>query len=130
MCVIYTKIRIANPRHDIPRDLEVPAMVDSRSELLCLPADIVAELGLEANTTRIAETADGSYHRCRYVGPVRVRFEDRECYVGALELGDEVLLGAVPMEDMDLVVNPRLRAVTANPEHPNGPQTTVKIVQS
>jgi hypothetical protein len=34
-------------------------------------------------------------------------------------LGDEVLLGAIPMEDMDLVVNPRDRSVDVNPESPN-----------
>ncbi len=50
---------------------------------------------------------------CPYVGPIRIVFENRECYVG-----DEVLLGAVPMEDMDLVISPPLRRVTANPQHP------------
>jgi hypothetical protein len=50
---------------------------------------------------------------------LRVRFENRECYVGAVVLGNEVLLGAVPMEDMDLVVVPSLRRVMTNPEHPN-----------
>jgi hypothetical protein len=50
---------------------------------------------------------------------VRIQFENRECYVGAVVLGDEVLLGAVPMEDMDLVVIPSARRVTANPDHPN-----------
>jgi len=34
-------------------------------------------------------------------------------------LGDEVLLGAVPMEDMDLVVIPSDRAIIANPLNPN-----------
>lgn len=39
--------------------------------------------------------------------------------MGALVLGDEVLLGAIPMEDMDLVVNPRDRTVDVNPASPN-----------
>jgi len=39
--------------------------------------------------------------------------------VGAVVLGDEVLLGAVPMEDMDLVVVPQTREVKINPENPN-----------
>jgi hypothetical protein len=34
-------------------------------------------------------------------------------------LGDEVLLGAIPMEEMDLVVNPRDRTVDVNPDSPN-----------
>ena len=52
---------------------------------------------------------------------------DRSCcgsrtaagFVGALVLGDEVLLGAIPMEEMDLVVNPRDRTVDVNPDSPN-----------
>jgi hypothetical protein len=34
-------------------------------------------------------------------------------------MGDETLLGAIPMEDMDLVVRPLTREVTVNPESPN-----------
>jgi hypothetical protein len=40
-------------------------------------------------------------------------------FVGALVLGDEVLLGAIPMEEMDLIVNPRDRSVDVNPDSPN-----------
>ena len=35
-----------------------------------------------------------------YAGPIEILFENRNCFVGALVLGDEVLLGVVPMEDM------------------------------
>ncbi|MBI5504004.1 MAG: clan AA aspartic protease, partial [Deltaproteobacteria bacterium] len=71
-------------------------------------------------------TADGSKRLCRYVGPVEVRFGERACFTGALVLGDEVLLGAVPMEDMDLVVSPAMRTVTFDPESPNIPASIVK----
>ena len=60
------------------------------------------------------------------MGPLKVAFEKRFCYVGALVLGDEVLLGAVPMEDMDLVVNPARRMVTVDPASPNLPYARVK----
>jgi len=55
-----------------------------------------------------------------------VQFEKRQCFVGALVLGDEVLLGAVPMEDMDLVLNPARQEVTVNPASPNIPHSRVK----
>ena len=61
-----------------------------------------------------------------YVGPVRVSFEKRSCFVGALVLGDEVLLGSVPMEDMDLVVIPSLQRLAVNPSFPNFPHAKVK----
>jgi hypothetical protein len=54
-----------------------------------------------------------------YVGRVLVQFKNRTGVMGALALGDEVLLGAIPMEDMDLVVNPRDRTVDVNPASAN-----------
>ena len=48
-----------------------------------------------------------------------MRFGKRFCYVGALVLGDEVLLGAVPMEDVDLVVSPSRREIPPDPANPN-----------
>jgi hypothetical protein len=53
-------------------------------------------------------------------------FMQRSCFTGALVMGDEVLLGAVPMEDMDLILHPASRTVTVNPESPNIPHATVK----
>ena len=63
--------------------------------------------------------ADGKRSLCPYVGPIRIRFENRGCYVGAIVLGDQVFLGAIPMEDMDLVVLPLERRVAVNPLNPN-----------
>jgi clan AA aspartic protease len=121
MGYVHTQIGLRNPRREELREVEVRALVDTGSNHLCLPRDIVAELGLETNSTRSVKTADGSIHECHYVGPVRVRFQNRECFVGALELGDTVLLGAIPMEDMDLVINPMHQTVTVNPDFPDAP---------
>ena len=63
-----------------------------------------------------------------YAGPIKVEFLNRFCYVGALVLGDEVLLGAVPMEDMDLVLSPARREVTVDPCSPNIPHARVKCM--
>ena len=65
-------------------------------------------------------------HVCPYVGPVEVTFKNRSCFVGALVLGDEVILGAVPMEGLDLVITPSTETVDVNPESPNLPQAQVK----
>ena len=48
-----------------------------------------------------------------------MRFENRACYTGALVLGDEVQLGAVPMEDMDLLISPAKQSLIVNPQIPN-----------
>jgi hypothetical protein len=57
----------------------------------------------------------------RYVGPVKVEMAGRDCFTSAAIMGDQVLLGAVPMEQMDLVVDPRTRRVVPNPENRNIP---------
>lgn len=63
--------------------------------------------------------ADGTRRMVPYVGPIETRFKNRVAYVGAIVIGDEVLLGAIPMEDMDLVVLPQQRQVDVNPLNPN-----------
>jgi hypothetical protein len=77
------------------------------------------QLKLEALEQREVKLADGSRASYPYVGPIVVRFKNRTGFMGALVLGDEVLLGAIPMEEMDLVVNPRDRTVDVNPQSPN-----------
>jgi hypothetical protein len=63
--------------------------------------------------------ADGQRLSVPYVGPVEVRFGNRRCFTGAMVRGDEVLVGAIPLEDIDLVVRPQLQRVDVNPENPN-----------
>jgi hypothetical protein len=54
-----------------------------------------------------------------FTRPGIAEFENRGCFTGALVLGNEVLLGAVPMEDMDILLSPARQAVIVNPESPN-----------
>jgi hypothetical protein len=63
--------------------------------------------------------ADGHRRTVPYMGPVEVRFRNRRCFTSAMVLGNEVLLGAIPMEDMDLVLQPQLQSIDVNPESPN-----------
>ena len=84
------------------------------------------QLELETESQREVSVADGRAMTVPYVGPVKVVFENRMCFVGALVLGDEVLLGAVPMEDMDLVLSPSQQTITVNPANPNIPHARVK----
>jgi len=75
---------------------------------------------------RTVTIADGSSREVPCVGPIRVDFQKRFCFVGALVLGNETLLGAVPMEDMDLVVHPATQQMMVNPLYPNKPSYTIK----
>ena len=128
MGLAHTAITLKNPRQPDLHPVEAHALVDTGALHLCIPEHVAIQLRLEQLYEREVTTADGSKRLCPYVGPVEVRFGDRACFTGALVLGDEVLLGAVPMEDMDLVVSPAMRTVIVNPASPNIPTSTVKRV--
>ena len=126
MGLVYADIELINPKEQILRPMKINALVDTGAITLCIPEHIVLQLKLEALEQREVTTADGQKRLVPYVGPVQIRFENRNCFTGALVLGDSVLLGAVPLEDMDLVINPRLQTITVNPESPNIPAAVVK----
>ncbi len=123
---VFTDIDISNPRRSDLEPVTVNALVDTGAAWLCIPEHIQMQLGLEEKETREVTIADGSQCVVPYVGPVQLRFGNRSCFVGALVLGNQTLLGAIPMEDMDLVINPLRRTVTVNPDNPNIPHGLVK----
>ncbi len=100
MGYVRTKIEINNPRETKLGALSVDALVDTGALMLCIPEHIKVQLKLDELEKREVTTADGKKQLVPYVGPVQLRFKNRSCFVGALVMGDEVLLGAVPMEDM------------------------------
>jgi clan AA aspartic protease len=128
MGIVMTKLVLSNPRDPSLEPIEVPALADTGSVFLCIPEHVRLQLKLEIHETREVKLADGSYHSFPYVGPIIAFFKNRTGFLGALVLGDEVLLGAIPMEEMDLVVNPRDRTVDVNPASPNIATGIVKRV--
>ena len=117
---------LKNPRRPDLQPVEVNALVDSGSMFLCIPEHIQIQLGLEELTKKEATLADNSRKLVPYVGPVELHFKNRAGFAGALVLGDEVLLGVIPMEDMDLVILPRTRSLEVNPASPNVATAIVK----
>jgi len=126
MGYVHANITISNPTESELDPITVTALVDTGALMLCIPEHVRIQLNLEEADQREVTTADGGKHVVPYVGPVTVRFENRSCFVGALVIGDEVLLGAVPMEDMDLIVSPATRSLMVNPNSPNMPHALVK----
>lgn len=123
---IFASIELSNPRRPELRALSVNALADTGALMLCLPEHIAIQLDLRTESLREVTVADGRSMNVPYVGPIKVSFENRICFVGALVLGDEVLLGAVPMEDMDLLLPPGRQSIMVNPESPNIPHARVK----
>jgi clan AA aspartic protease len=124
--LITTEIELRNPLDSRLAPFKTSALVDTGAMHLCLPPHVVVQLGLQTVQQREVTTADGKRDVCDYVGPVEVTFANRSCFVGALVIGEEVLLGAVPMEDLDLVISPSRRTVEVNPNSPNIPSSIVK----
>lgn len=126
MGLIKARLTLRNALDSRLAPYEAEALVDTGALLLCLPEHVATQLRLPVLQEREATTADGRRHVCPYVGPVEVTFGNRSCFVGALVFGDDVLLGAVPMEDMDLVISPAQQTVEPNPNSPNLPSASVK----
>ena len=126
MGLIYTDIELINPKKSALKPMKVKALVDTDAVTVCIPERIVIQLQMNELEKREVTTAEGRVIEVPYAGPLQVHFENRNCFTGALVMGDSVLLGSVPLEDMDLIINPRLRKVTVNPNSPNIPSTVVK----
>lgn len=119
MGLVYAQIKLSNPKDESLIPVEVKCLVDSGATYLCIPETVAIQLKLSETETREVMLADGSVATVPYVGPIKIAFENRSCYVGAMVMGEQTLLGAIPMEDMDLVVNPKLFKLSVNPAHPN-----------
>ncbi|MBM2814672.1 MAG: hypothetical protein HW421_1434 [Ignavibacteria bacterium] len=124
---IYSEIMISNPVRVDLMPLSVQCLVVSGALHLCIPEHLSIQLELKELEKREVTLADGKKSLCSYVGPVRVQFGNRSCFTGALVIGDSPLLGAIPMEDMDLVIHPSLQKLTVNPANPNIPMSVAKI---
>jgi len=112
-------IQLINPRNRELEPVEVEALADTGAVHLCIPQHIQIQLELEEIDRKEVTLADGSRRLVPYVGPIELRFKNRTGFAGALVMGDQALLGAIPIEDMDLVVVPKTRGVMVNPNSPN-----------
>ena len=119
MGLVHSEIQLRNPRLADVEPVRTTAMADSGAVHLCIPEHLRLQLKLDAIDDKEVTLADGSRKLVPYVGPIEIRFKNRIGFAGALVMGDEVLLGAIPMEDMDLVIIPKTQTLDVNPENPN-----------
>ena len=97
-----------------------------KAPTLKVPPHIQLQLQLDEAEAKEVTLADGSRRLVPYVGPIELRYRNRIGFTGALVMGDTPLLGAIPMEDMDLVVVPKTREVIINPLNPNVASSVAK----
>jgi clan AA aspartic protease len=110
------------------RKVRVKVLVDSGASSIAINERIQKRLGLPLFRTGTAELADGSKIPVDVVGPVAVKFKRREtvAYAHVLPRNAEPLLGAIPLEDMDLVINPKKQKLDVNPASPDEPLIKIK----
>jgi len=104
---------------DQVRQLELTdASVDTGAITLSLPTRLIQQLGLTAVSTKLTRTAGGPRQATLY-GMVRLTIHGRSCNVDVLEVPDGVpaLVGQIPLEFLDFVVDPKNRRLIGNLEH-------------
>ncbi len=126
MGLVTTMITLRNPRYPDQESIETEALADTGAVHMCIPEHIAIQLRLEEYDRKEVTIADGSKRIAPYMGPIEIRFKNRVGLGGALVIGDQVLLGAIAMEDMDLVVTPKDRKIDVNPLSPNIACSTIK----
>lgn len=115
-------------KEDAIKRLKVNALVDSGAEMLAIDEQVKAQLDLFVLDTQRAELAGGSKVELEIVGPVEIRFANRRASVDAIVLpGDvQILVGAIPMEEMDVLVDAKRQQLIVNPDHPDKPEKLLK----
>jgi clan AA aspartic protease len=110
------------------KKLAVRAMVDSGAITLTISDAIASQLDLEVQDRIDVELADGSHSKRELVGPVTIRFKNRMACCSALVFPgiDEVLLGAIPLEAMDVIIDPLAQQLIVHPDRPYFAQMKVK----
>src|SRR6266702_1273403 len=126
MGLVNGKLLLKNPRLPDLDPLEVAAMADSGALHLCIPEHIQIQLRLEGIDSKEVTLADGSKRLVPYVGPIELRFKNRGGFAGALVMGDQILIGPSPIEDMALIIIPKTRTLDVNPDSPNSASSIVK----
>ena len=102
------------------KQVRVSALVDSGAYMLCINENVKAQLDLPLIEKQFSRMADETLLELEVVGPVEIRFENRSTTLRAIVLpgNSEVLLGAIPLEDMDVLIDPKRQKLVVNPEHP------------
>ena len=142
MGLVHAEVEIINGgdlemvrRHLLDQDdvkrMTVTMLVDTGAYNLCINEEIQEQLQLPVVEKRKGMLADGSIREYDVVGPIEIRFKNRRCNVDAMVLpgNSEPLLGAIPLEDMDVIIHPQRQELIVNPDHPYFAQMSLKGVR-
>lgn len=104
---------------DQVRTVEVgDALVDTGATMLSLPKRFIDQLGLKPMRTRKARTAVGP-REFGVFSTVQLTIQGRDCRLDVCEVPDDcpVLVGQLPLEHLDYIVDPIGQRLIGNPDH-------------
>ncbi|OUL30249.1 clan AA aspartic protease [Nostoc sp. T09] len=108
------------------RECEVIGLVDTGAVSLVIPPERVEQLGLRIVGQRVAQYANGSQETIGVTGPIIIECEGRTTIDEALVVGNEVLIGQVILEKLDLLVDCKNQILIPNPANPDYPVAMIK----
>jgi clan AA aspartic protease len=139
MGLIYAEIELINAEdiglarknyidQDEIKKISIDMLVDTGAYNLFINEEIQVQLQLPFIEKRSAYTADNRLIEMDVVGPVIVKFKNRttSCLAMVLPGNNDPLLGAIPLEDMDVLIHPLRQELIVNPDHPYMSVMTLK----
>ena len=139
MGLVYADIELINAddiamvrRNKMDKDeikrMNISMLVDSGAYMMAINETIQEQLQLPFIEKRKSVLADGSIVEHDVVGPIVVKFKNRQAVCNSVVLsGDnEPLLGAIPMEEMDVLIHPARQELIVHPDHPYYAQLKMK----
>ncbi|MFM2397233.1 MAG: hypothetical protein RLZZ144_483, partial [Pseudomonadota bacterium] len=110
------------------QNIEVNALVDTGATFMCVTEEMALQLGFDTTevSRHVVTLADGRQIKVPRIAPIDISFGNRSYVTEALVLGDEPLMGVLPLEAMDSLVDPLRQQLVVNPSHPNFPVALAK----
>ena len=126
MGLTYTPLTLVNLFNR--KQIKIEALVDTGATFMCVTEEMAVQLGFDVTevSQQIVTLADGHQLKVPKIAPIDIHFADRSYVTEAVVMGNEALLGVIPLEAMDLVVDARQQKLIFNPLHPNYPVALAK----
>ena len=126
MDLTYAKLKLTNLF--TRQHVENNSLVDTGATFMWVTEEIALQLGFDTTevSRQVVTLADGHQRKVPKIAPIEISFENRSYVTEAVVLGNGPLLGVIPLEAMDLIVDPRQQRLIVNPQHPNYPVTLAK----
>ncbi len=143
MGFVYAEIELVNTEdlalhrrgflaEDKIKRIWIRSMVDSGSYMMVITDHIRRELDLPLIQEQVFRLADDSEVKGEVVGPIEIRFQNRSTTTRAVVLpgAEEPLLGSIPLEDLDVVIDPKQQRLMVNPRSPDIATKYAKYIES